>query len=50
MGEINREYDPIRIVPDERISRKHEGIMSMTPEILDIVIDTVLGKNTDDNK
>lgn len=50
MGEINREYDPIRIVPDERISRKHEGIMSMSPEILNIVIDTVLGKNTDDNK
>ena len=35
MGQFDREYDPIRISFDERISRKHERIMTMTPEIED---------------
>jgi ADP-heptose:LPS heptosyltransferase len=44
MGEESREYSPIRITPDERVDRKHEHIMSMTPEIHDYVINTILGK------
>jgi ADP-heptose:LPS heptosyltransferase len=44
MGEDSREYSPIRITPDERVDRKHEHIMSMTPEIHDYVINTILGK------
>lgn len=44
MGEIDREYSPIRIVQDERIDRKNESLMSMTPEIVDILINTVIGK------
>jgi ADP-heptose:LPS heptosyltransferase len=44
MGEIEREYSPIRIVQDERIDRKNESLMSMTPEIVDILINTVTGK------
>lgn len=44
MGEIDREYSPIRIAMDERIDRKHEGIMSMNDEIIKVVIDTVTGK------
>lgn len=47
MGEFDREYSPIRITPDERIDRKHENLMSMTDEIVEIVINTVLGKNND---
>lgn len=45
MGEELREYSPIRITMDERIDRKHENLMSMTPEIVDYVIDAVLGKH-----
>lgn len=45
MGEELREYSPIRITMDERVDRKHENLMSMTPEIVDYVIDTVTGKN-----
>jgi ADP-heptose:LPS heptosyltransferase len=44
MGEITREYSPIRIVQDERVDRANEGIMSMDKTIIDIVIDTILGK------
>lgn len=44
MGEESREYSPIRITPDERVDRKHEHIMSMSPEIHDYVINTILGK------
>lgn len=42
MGEFAREYSPIRIVQDERVDRKHEGIMSMDDEIIKVVIDTVV--------
>lgn len=45
MGEELREYSPIRITMDERIDRKHENLMSMTPEIVDYVVDAVLGKH-----
>jgi ADP-heptose:LPS heptosyltransferase len=44
MGEITREYSPIRIVQDERVDRANEGIMSMDDKIVDVVIDTILGK------
>jgi hypothetical protein len=44
MGEDTREYSPIRITVDERIDRKHENIMTMTAEIQDYVINTILDK------
>jgi ADP-heptose:LPS heptosyltransferase len=44
MGEVDREYSPIRILPDERVDRKHEGIMSMTPAIHEFIMNEVLGK------
>lgn len=44
MGEDTREYSPIRITMDERVDRKHENIMSMTPQIQEYIIDTILGK------
>lgn len=43
LGQMEREYDPIRISFDERISRKHEKIMLMTPEIEDYVVSAVNG-------
>ena len=43
MGQFDREYDPIRISFDERISRKHERIMTMNPEIEDYVVSAVNG-------
>jgi ADP-heptose:LPS heptosyltransferase len=45
MGEIDREYSPIRITQDERVDRKNEVIMSMTPEIIEVVVNSVIGKN-----
>jgi hypothetical protein len=45
MGELDREYDPIRITMDERISRKNELLMSMNDEIEEFTIGTILGKN-----
>jgi ADP-heptose:LPS heptosyltransferase len=45
MGEDTREYSPIRITQDERVDRKHETIMSMTPEIHTYIVDAVQGKN-----
>jgi len=45
MGEELREYSPIRITMDERIDRKHESLMTMTPEIVDYVVDAVIGKH-----
>lgn len=44
MGEITREYSPIRIVQDERVDRANEGIMSMDDKIIDVVIETIMGK------
>ncbi len=46
MGEIDREYEPIRITQDERLMRKHEMIMTMTDDIVNIVINSVMGKKT----
>jgi len=43
LGQMTREYDPIRITMDERISRKQEQIMAMTPEIEDYVVAAVNG-------
>jgi len=45
MGEDTREYSPIRITQDERVDRKHETIMTMTPEIHTYIVDAVQGKN-----
>jgi ADP-heptose:LPS heptosyltransferase len=44
MGEDTREYSPIRITMDERIDRANETVMAMTPEIIDYVVNTVIGK------
>lgn len=44
MGEIDREYSPIRIVIDERVDRKNEPLMVMTKEIQDLIVDHVIGK------
>jgi len=43
-GQDEREYSPIRITMDERVDRAHEGLMTMTPELQDYVINTVMGK------
>ena len=45
---MTREYDPIRITMDERISRKQEQIMAMTPEIEDYVVSAVNGESIED--
>jgi len=45
MGEELREYSPIRITMDERVDRKHEPIMAMTPEIQTYIIEAVQGKH-----
>lgn len=44
MGEIHREYSPIRITIDERVDRKNEKLMTMTEEITTLIVDHVLGK------
>lgn len=44
MGEIDREYSPIRITMDERIDRKNEKLMTMTDEITTLVVNHVMGK------
>lgn len=44
MGELDREYSPIRITMDERVDRKNERLMVMTDEIVDHVVNYVLGK------
>ena len=46
--QMTREYDPIRITMDERISRKQEQIMAMTPEIEDYVVSAVNGESIED--
>ena len=40
----DRVYDPIRIMPDETTSRHNENLMTMNDEIIEYVIDRVLGK------
>jgi hypothetical protein len=44
MGEINRQYDPIRILPDERVTRLNENIMTMNDEITTLIVDHCTGK------
>lgn len=45
MGEDTREYSPIRITMDERVDRKHESIMTMTPDIQTYIVEAVQGKH-----
>ena len=44
MGEVDREYSPIRITMDERIDRKNEKLMTMNDEITTLVVNHVMGK------
>ena len=44
LGQHGRVYDPIRIMPDETTSRHNENLMSMSKDIVEYVIDRVLGK------
>jgi hypothetical protein len=48
LGEIDREYDPIRITSDERITRKNELLMSMNEQIEDFIVNGIMGRNKDD--
>jgi len=47
MGEVSREYSPIRILPDERVDRLNQNIMSMNEDITTLIVDHVLGKKDD---
>lgn len=47
MGEVSREYSPIRILPDERVDRLNENIMSMNEDITTLIVNHVLGKKDD---
>ena len=40
----DRVYDPIRIMPDETISRHNENLMQMNDDIIEYIVDRVLGK------
>jgi hypothetical protein len=44
MGEVDREYSPIRITMDERVDRKNEKLMTMNDEITTLVVNYVIGK------
>lgn len=44
MGELEREYSPIRITMDERIDRKNEKLMTMNDDITTLIVNYVLGK------
>lgn len=44
MGEVDREYSPIRITMDERVDRKNEKLMTMNDQITSLVVDHVMGK------
>lgn len=46
MGELHREYSPIRITIDERVDRNNENLMAMTDEIVNLVVDHVTGKKS----
>ena len=50
MGQIDREYDPIRITNDEQVSRHNEKLMWMTDEVEDYVVNVVLGKQKTDEE
>lgn len=44
MGELDREYSPIRVTQDERIDRKNEKLMTMNDDITNLIVNYVLGK------
>jgi hypothetical protein len=44
MGEVTREYSPIRILPDERVDRANENIMTMNDDITTLIVNHVMGK------
>lgn len=44
MGELDREYSPIRVTQDERIDRKNEKLMTMNEDITNLIVNYVLGK------
>jgi hypothetical protein len=44
MGEVTREYSPIRILPDERVDRMNENIMTMNDDITTLIVNHVMGK------
>ena len=44
LGMRDRVYDPIRIMPDETISRHNENLMQMNDDIIEYIVDRVLGK------
>jgi len=44
MGEIHREYSPIRITVDERVDRTNEKLMAMNDDITTLIVNHVLGK------
>jgi ADP-heptose:LPS heptosyltransferase len=48
LGEIDREYDPIRITMDERITRKNELLMNMNEQIEEFIVNGIMGRNKDD--
>jgi hypothetical protein len=48
LGKNERVYDPIRIMPDESVSRNNENLMTMNEEIHNYVIDKVLRKPTNE--
>ena len=44
MGEVDREYSPIRITMDERVDRKNEKLMTMNDDITTLIVNHVIGK------
>lgn len=44
MGEMHREYSPIRITVDERVDRTNEKLMTMNDDITTLIVNHVLGK------
>ncbi len=50
MGQIDREYDPIRITNDEQVSRHNEKLMWMSEEVEDYVVNVILGKQKTDEE
>lgn len=47
MGELHREYSPIRITMDERVDRNNENLMTMSDEIVDLVVKRINGQRED---
>jgi hypothetical protein len=43
MGELHREYSPIRITIDERVDRNNENLMSMDDEIIELIVKRIGG-------